>query len=108
MTDEEVARRLGRRVRRIRELRGWTQAELSRRTDERGLRINRPNISRVESGRYGSIPITRTILRLACALEVQPTTIFGALDDPPSHMPSSTHAPETWSEPENSREEHSE
>lgn len=89
MTDEETAARLGERVRAIRELKGWTQAELSRRTYERGIGINRPNVSRLEGGRYGSVPWTTTILRIATALEVQPTAVFGALDEPPSGMPSS-------------------
>lgn len=86
MTDDEAARRLGVRVREIREARGWTQAALSRatKTPEDRTGINRPNVSRLEGGRYGSLPQTRTLLRLAWALEVQPTDIFGALDEPPT------------------------
>lgn len=78
MTHEEqmaAAKKLGARVAALRAEVGITQAELARRTG-----INRPNIARIENGRYGSIPHTLTIMRLALGLRREPSEIFGVLD----------------------------
>ena len=71
----EASRRLGDRMRALRVEFGLTQAEVARRSG-----INRPNVTRLERGRYGFIPQIWILLRIAAALEVQPSVILGVLD----------------------------
>ena len=59
--EEDVARRIGRRVRELREAKDLTTYELAQRSG-----IHRPNISRIESGRH--MPNLDTLVRLAQAL----------------------------------------
>ena len=59
--EEDVARRIGRRVRELREAKDLTTYELAQRSG-----IHRPNISRIESGRH--MPNLDTLMRLAQAL----------------------------------------
>lgn len=54
---------LGARVRRCRELRGWTQNELSERSG-----LAQPTISTIEMGKRGNEASIETIWRLAWAL----------------------------------------
>ncbi len=75
MSEKEAAHLLGERFRMLRKGQELTQAEVSRRTG-----IDRSNIARLEKGAYGALPHTRTILRLAAALEVEPSIIFSVLD----------------------------
>jgi DNA-binding XRE family transcriptional regulator len=62
--------KLGARLKSLRQAAGLTQAELARRTG-----IHRPNIARVEAGRHA--PSLETLTRLAAAIGVTPTAIFG-------------------------------
>ena len=74
MPDAEVAERLGLRIREIRERRKLTQALVSARSG-----IARANIARLENARE-HVPSTMTVLRIAAALEVEPTEVFEVLD----------------------------
>lgn len=76
-TMDEYAERIGARVRALREAAGLTQGELARRTG-----IHRPNIARIESGRH--MPSLDTVVRIARALDVQPSAILSVLDEPTS------------------------
>ncbi|MGH9198353.1 MAG: helix-turn-helix domain-containing protein [Acidimicrobiia bacterium] len=66
--EEDVAVRIGRRVRVLRQDKGLTTYELARRSG-----IHRPNISRMESGKH--IPTVDTLGRLASALGVPVATL---------------------------------
>ena len=69
--EEDVARRVGRRVRELREAKHLTTYELAQRSG-----IHRPNVSRIESGRH--VPNLETLLRLAQALG---TSVAGLVAD---------------------------
>lgn len=60
--EEDAAHRIGRRIRGLREARGYTTYELAERS-----RIHRPNVTRIESGRH--VPNLETLMRLANALQ---------------------------------------
>ncbi len=59
----DLGQRLARHVRHVRTEKGWSVAELARRS-----RIAAPNVHRVESGKH--VPSMRTLVRLSEALEV--------------------------------------
>ncbi len=59
----DLGTRVARHVRRVRRKKGWSVAELARRSG-----IAAPNVHRVESGRH--VPSTATLARLSEALEV--------------------------------------
>jgi len=59
----DLGARVARRVRSLREERGWSVAELARRCG-----MAAPNVHRLESGRH--VPTTRTLVRVAEGLEV--------------------------------------
>src|SRR5574337_289928 len=61
--ENEIAIRIGRRLRALREEKGVSAEELARRSG-----MHRPNVTRVESGRH--VPSGDTLIRLAHALEV--------------------------------------
>jgi DNA-binding Xre family transcriptional regulator len=60
---EDLGPRVARHVRQVRSEKGWSVAELARRSG-----IAAPNVHRVESGKH--IPSTATLVRLSEALEV--------------------------------------
>lgn len=72
---EDLARRIGGRVASLRAFFGLSQAELSRRT-----KIARPNISRIEKGRYGHLPLIETILVIARAFGCPAALILSVVE----------------------------
>ncbi|MGH9194774.1 MAG: helix-turn-helix domain-containing protein [Acidimicrobiia bacterium] len=66
--EKDVAVRIGRRLRELREEKGLTAYEIARRSG-----IHRPNISRMESGKH--VPTVETLDRLARALGVPIATL---------------------------------
>jgi len=68
---DDLGARVGARVRSLRVERGWSAAELARRSG-----IAAPNVHRLESGRH--VPTTRTLLLVAEALGVAVGRIVGA------------------------------
>ena len=75
ITEEEAAFVLGRLFVRQRIELGISQAEVARRTG-----MARPNISRLERGRGPHCPLVWTVLRMAAALELEPSVLFSVLD----------------------------
>jgi transcriptional regulator with XRE-family HTH domain len=65
---------VGKRIRELREIRGWSQAELARRVG-----THRPIVGRVERGIHGQG--TNTILKYAEALQVRPELIVEVIDE---------------------------
>lgn len=66
---EDMQRAIGRRIRRLRRERGWTQADLAERTD-----LSLDMIGRVERG--NATPSLRSLKALACALGVPPMALL--------------------------------
>lgn len=66
---------LGRRLRALREQKGWTQTEVARR-----INIDRAYLSRMEHGKHPSPPVS-TVLRLAQLLGVSVEYLTGETDD---------------------------
>jgi transcriptional regulator with XRE-family HTH domain len=64
-----LARDLGRKLRYLRAMRGWTQVELSRRVP-----ISRAYLSKIERG-SGGLPRYITLVRLAGSLGVSPAEL---------------------------------
>jgi transcriptional regulator with XRE-family HTH domain len=58
-------------VRRLREEKGWTQAELARRA-----RVSQPYLSQIEAGARGKSPGIRIVQHLAKALGVPVTALL--------------------------------
>jgi transcriptional regulator with XRE-family HTH domain len=69
---EEPTNALGEALRKYREMRGYTQAELGARA-----RINPTHISRLENGRTSN-PERSTLVALAKALDIDPEVLFAA------------------------------
>ncbi len=69
----DIGKKLGARVKALREGAGLTQAEVSRRSG-----MVRPNIARMEAGEH--VPDVVSLLRVAAALRKQPSEIFCVLE----------------------------
>ena len=67
-----MATRLGEKIKTLREERGWTQNELSRRAT-----IARTNLASIETGKVKN-PSTNTLLRLARAFGIRPEELYEA------------------------------
>jgi transcriptional regulator with XRE-family HTH domain len=73
-TGRGVAETFARRVREVRERRGWTQQQLAERLRELGVPIDRTKVNRVETGaRAVSVD---DALAIAAALGVSPSVLF--------------------------------
>jgi transcriptional regulator with XRE-family HTH domain len=66
----ELARNLGRRLRYLRAMRGWTQVQLSRKVP-----ISRAYLGKLERGN-GGLPRYITLVRLATCLGVAPAELM--------------------------------
>lgn len=71
-----------RRVKAVREGRGWTQKQLAARLTEIGFPTDRVTIHKIESGgtRARNVPL-REALAIAAALELAPVHLFAPLED---------------------------
>lgn len=72
LLEKDMAVRIGRRLRGLREEKGFTADELARRSG-----MHRPNVTRAESGKH--VPSVDTLVPLARALEVSPATLVSDL-----------------------------
>jgi transcriptional regulator with XRE-family HTH domain len=73
---------VARRVREVRERRGWSRDRLVARLTELGVEMGRPTISRIESGRGRAENVTvNELLALAAALDVAPVHLMVPLED---------------------------
>lgn len=76
---------LGARVRALRGQKGWTQDELSERSE-----VSRVTIARIESGAGKTYPTTDIVMKLAACFDVTSDYLLGKSDDPnPSTDPDS-------------------
>ena len=78
-TDSAFLQAIGGRIRELRIEKGWTQQELAYQVG-----MEKSNLSVIETGK--SNPQLLTICRIACALGVQPLTLFQFEVDPVQFM----------------------
>jgi transcriptional regulator with XRE-family HTH domain len=70
-SEKEIAKRLAKRVRELRNARGWNQVDLEAHLDER---LKRATVSDFETGRR--TPSLQALIRIAQALEVEPAALL--------------------------------
>lgn len=73
----KIAHRIGKRVRVLRQVAGWSLVDLAKRA-----KMLPPNVSRVEAGKH--IPALETLVRLARALGVSVADLVG--DNPSKNL----------------------
>lgn len=73
-----------RQVRRVRQLRGYTQAELAARLTRVGLRTQQPAVARIEKGSRGLAVTLDEVFAFALALGVSPLSLITPPDDDPA------------------------
>ena len=75
--EQELARRIGARIRALRAARGWSQVDLEAHLDRQ---VKRASLSDFETGRR--IPSVRTLIAMASAFEVDLATMTLSPRDP--------------------------
>ena len=78
-TDSAFLQAIGKRIRELRMVKGWSQQELAYRVG-----MEKSNLSVIETGK--SNPQLLTICKIACALGVQPLEVFQFEVDPVQFM----------------------
>lgn len=71
----------GKRLRELRERRGWYQVDLAKACTEQGTPVSRSQVARAETGR--NLPLPETLRAFAKALEVEIDDLLTAEDDEP-------------------------